>query len=205
MPRESLQVAICGGIAVGKTTLAERLTGKLQDCLTLIEHPETNPYLADFYVDMHHWAFHSRIAMLAMFAARYRTLADRSVVPTIVLMDRCIHELITFATLQYASGNLSDRDFSTYRTLHDGFLALTPPLDMVIYLSCSPTTALERIRLRGRSFEAQVKRGYLDAVAQQYQTWLAALPRATRVLRYSTDEEIDLGRLASTIEEASQA
>ncbi len=199
MKKHPLQVAVSGGIAVGKTTLVQQLSSRLPQCTALVEYPERNPYLADFYADMKRWSFHSRIAMLAMFAARYRTLSDRPSGASIVLMDRCIHELITFAALQHSSGNLSKRDYSIYRTLHDSFVLLAPPLDILIYLSCSEETSLKRLSARGRPFEAGVTEAYLRAIAEQYGTWLATLPDATRILSYDTDSDINLDDLVETI------
>lgn len=199
MNREPLCVAVCGGIAVGKTTLVQRLAPKLPNCLSMVEYPERNPYLADFYADMKRWAFHSRMAMLAMFAARYQTLNEIPPITQIVLTDRCLHELVVFAELQHSVGNLSAREFSTYKTLHEGFITLAPQLDVVIYLMCSKATALRRVRERGRSFELGIDESYIDAVAQQYQKWLTSLPSFTRILSYDTDSTVDLDNLAHII------
>lgn len=198
MRSQAVHVAVCGGIAVGKTTLTENLSVRLPQCRSLIEHPELNPYLAAFYKDMQRWAFHSRIAMLAMFAAHYSALRCETHV-SIVLMDRCIHELIVFAALQHATGNLTDMEYSLYASLHDGFLALVPPIDLVIYLHCCPGTALERARARGRPFEAGLTEEYLERVARQYDQWIQALPQETRVVKCDTAAPVDTDFLAQMI------
>jgi deoxyadenosine/deoxycytidine kinase len=180
-------VCISGGIAVGKTTLATELAAVLPSCQTFIEHPENNPYLADFYADMHRWALHSRIAMLAMFASHYKE-TDQS--RQIILLDRSLHELITFANLQADRGNLVGRDLSIYRMLYDAFVTLAPPLDCVVYLTCSPRVAMDRIARRGRVFERQVTESYLLAVEEYYERWLPTLPPATTILRYNTDNGV---------------
>lgn len=203
MNNQPLYVAVCGGIAVGKTTLVQRLAPKLTGCFSLIEYPERNPYLEDFYTDMKRWAFHSRMAMLAMFAARYRTLKDISPATQIVLTDRCLHELIVFAELQHSIGNLSAREFATYKALHEGFVTLAPKLDVIIYLMCSKDTALGRVQERGRSFELGISGAYLDAVARQYQNWLKTLSGSARILTYNTDSDVDLDGLARVIHQAA--
>jgi deoxyadenosine/deoxycytidine kinase len=163
-------VSISGGIAVGKTTLAGQLGAALQGCQTFIEYPENNPYLADFYADMQRWAFHSRIAMLAMFASHYNAF---DYTRQVILLDRSLHELIAFANLHADRGNLAARDFSIYKMLYDAYLALAPPLDCVVYLACSPGVALQRIAERNRVFERGVSEAYLLAVDQYYERWLA--------------------------------
>jgi deoxyadenosine/deoxycytidine kinase len=189
-------VSISGGIAVGKTTLTGELSNAFPGSQSFIERPERNPYLADFYADMHRWAFHSRIAMLAMFASRYKQFdSDKA----LVLLDRCLNELITFANLHVDRGNMNARDFSIYQMLYQGFLALAPPLDIVVYLHCSPSVALQRIARRDRPFEREVSLGYLMEVEAYYEPWLAALPTTTTVLRYNTDDGVEPNRVREDI------
>jgi deoxyadenosine/deoxycytidine kinase len=189
-------VAICGGIAVGKTTLVHLLGDLIPDSRVALEYPENNPYLADFYEDMQRWAFHSRIAMLAMFAAR--SVHQTNDVGTLIT-DRCFQELITFAELQRDKGNLTERDFRTFESLHAAFTELLPPNDIVVYLHCRPSVALERVRLRDRPFERRVDAGYLSAVSEQYQRWLGQLPASTEYFEYDTSEGIDGPSLATLI------
>lgn len=184
---EPCYVSISGGIAVGKTTLTSQLAGILPSCQAFIEHPGRNPYLADFYTDMQRWAFHSRIAMLAMFASHYREF-DKD--KQIILLDRTLHELIAFANLHVDRGNLSARDFSIYQMLYEGFVTLAPPLDVVVYLTCSPAVALQRIARRDRAFERDISESYVVAVEAYYEQWLATLPTATKVMRYNTDDGV---------------
>jgi deoxyadenosine/deoxycytidine kinase len=191
-----LYVSVSGGIAVGKTTLTSQLASQLPDCQAFIEHPGRNPYLADFYADMPRWAFHSRIGMMALFASHFKDF-DRS--REVILLDRCIQELITFAHLHVDRGNLSARDFSIYQMLYDGFAALAPPMDVVVYLTCSPTLAVQRIGQRGRAFEREVTEPYLRAVEEYYEQWLAGLPAGTTVLRYNTDEGVHPAAVAADI------
>jgi deoxyadenosine/deoxycytidine kinase len=190
-------VSISGGISVGKTTLATKLAGLIPECQTFIEHPGRNPYLADFYADMPRWAFHSRVAMLAMFAAHYKEIDTTK---KVILMDRCIHELITFANLQLDMGNLSARDFSVYQMLYESFVALAPPPNVIIYLTCSPEVALQRMAVRDRPFEREISEKYIAAVELYYEQWLASLPATTPVLRYNTDSGVNAEKVLEDVQ-----
>lgn len=190
-------VSISGGISVGKTTLTSQLAGMIPECQAFFEHPGRNPYLADFYEDMSKWAFHSRIAMLAMFAAHYKEI-DKA--KKIILMDRCLHELITFANLHLDLGNLNARDFAIYQMLYDGFVAVAPPPNVIVYLTCSPKVALERIAERDRAFERDISDKYLSAVELYYEQWLATLPTTTTILRYNTDEGVNAERVLRDVQ-----
>lgn len=180
-------VSISGGIGVGKTTLTSQLAGLVPDCQAFIEYPGRNPYLADFYADMHRWAFHSRVGMLALFASRYK---EFDFTKEVILMDRSLHENITFANLHVDRGYLSAREFAVYQMLYDVFVALARPLDVVVYLTCSPSVALQRIKQRDRKFEREVSEEYLAAVENCYEQWLAALPSTAILLKYNTDEGV---------------
>jgi deoxyadenosine/deoxycytidine kinase len=184
---KNFYVTVSGGISVGKTTLTGELARLIPECQAFFEHPGRNPYLADFYNDMPRWAFHSRIAMLAMFAVHYKEIDTTK---KVILMDRCIHELITFANLHVDSGNLSPRDFSIYQMLYDGFVAIAPPPNVIIYLLCSPKIALQRIAERDRAFEREITEKYVTAVELYYEQWLATLPSSTIVLKYNTDSGV---------------
>src|ERR1043166_155034 len=104
--KRSTSIAICGGIAVGKTTFGTYLAKFLPNCRYFAEDVYDNQFLADFYRDMKAWGFHSRIAFLAMKAKIYRQFDVEAA--DYVIIDRPIHELITFARLQYALGSLED-------------------------------------------------------------------------------------------------
>jgi deoxyadenosine/deoxycytidine kinase len=196
MRKPQLRVAVCGGIAVGKTSLATQLGASVPDSQVLFEHPENNPYLADFYSDMHQWAFHSRIAMLALFASRFGQFdAEKS----IIIMDRCLQELITFADLQHNTGNMSGRDYTVYRSLYEALAANSPVNDLVLYLECSAQESLRRARARGRTFESNLTLDYVNEVNLYYELWLDSLPLKTKVIRYNTEAGIDLERLVSEI------
>jgi len=57
-------VAIAGNIGVGKSTLTELLSRRL-DWEPFYEAVNDNPYLTDFYEDMERWSFHSQIYFLS--------------------------------------------------------------------------------------------------------------------------------------------
>jgi deoxyadenosine/deoxycytidine kinase len=194
------RVVISGGIGVGKTTLASRLHGQIPNSILHLEYPEHNPFIADFYSNMQRWAFHSRIAMLTMFAKR-DILAEPTISassPTI-LMDRCLSEGLVFARLQHAVGNMTDREFDTYRSVRDALLSQHAPIHSVIYLYCDVTVALERVRKRARPFEAGVTAEYLAKVASGYEAWLAELPASTRVLRCDSSAGLPVDELAPEV------
>lgn len=185
MANNPYHIAIVGGIAVGKSSIINELRNNISNCLLIEEDVSRNIFLSDFYDDMKKWAFHSRISTLAMIANNYLQIPNDPL-PKVVLMDRCIDELITFAQLHYDKGNLSDKEFATYKLLYGSFLGLAPAIDLFIYVNCSAEKSLERIKQRRRSFEQGITREYISILNRYYESWLSTLDPA-KIISINTE------------------
>lgn len=190
-------VAIVGGIAVGKTTIGNKLLSSIESLKFIEEDVSKNEFLEDFYGDMKRWAFHSRISTLAMIASNY--VLD-NVSEDIILMDRCLDELITFARLQYEKGNFSDREFGVYCQLYSDIVAFAPEIDGYIYCHCDSALSLERIKKRDRKFEQGIDINYLDRLNQKYDNWIKTL-NPQKVICVDTGKEIDIEKVIKFIEQ----
>ena len=154
------RIAIVGGIAVGKSTIINKLRQSINGCVLIEEDVKNNIFLSDFYDNMKKWAFHSRISTLAMITNNYLQIPDDPL-PKVILMDRCVDELITFAHLHYDKGNLSSKEFAVYEMLYDSVVKLAPPIDLFIYVNCSAEKSMARIKKRNRPFEQGITIEYL--------------------------------------------
>jgi hypothetical protein len=56
-------IAVAGNIGAGKSSLVDWLSKQL-GMVPFFEPHDENPYLADFYKDMHRWAFQSQLFFL---------------------------------------------------------------------------------------------------------------------------------------------
>jgi deoxyadenosine/deoxycytidine kinase len=163
-------VAVAGNVGVGKSTLTQLLAEKL-GWEPFYEAVDDNPYLADFYRDMRSWSFHSQIFFLTRRLRHHRLLLDR---PNSVVQDRSVYEdAEIFARNLYQQGNMSERDYRSYRELYEVLTQFLPPPDMVVYLRASVDTLMKRIRLRGREFEQDIDPGYLQQLNNLYEEWIA--------------------------------
>ena len=109
-------VLVAGNIASGKTSLTERLGSRL-GWHTAFESVADNPYLADFYADMAQWSFHLQVFFLGHRADQHLELARG---PESAIADRSIYEdAHIFARALYHLGNLSERDYQSYRAVFD--------------------------------------------------------------------------------------
>jgi deoxyadenosine/deoxycytidine kinase len=163
-------IAIAGNIGVGKSTLVRMLSQKL-DCQPFFEPEEQNPYLADFYQDMHAWAFHSQLFFLTHRLRIHRELLN---FPGSVIQDRSIYEdAEVFARNLYLQGAISERDYKTYQDLYHVLIDFLTPPDLMIYLKASEKTLLERIANRNRSYELAISHNYLSRLNELYEQWIS--------------------------------
>ena len=124
-------IAVAGNIGVGKSTLVTLLCERLR-WQPFYEPEAENPYLADFYLDMRRWAFHSQIFFLTHRLRAHRQLIDH---PTSVIQDRSVYEdAEVFACNLYQQGLISERDYGAYRELYQVLIEFLPPPDLVVYL-----------------------------------------------------------------------
>ena len=162
-------IAIAGNIGVGKSTLTQKLSAKL-GWEAFLEAVDDNPYLADFYEDMHQWSFHSQIFFLARRLRHHRQLLDR---PHSVVQDRSVYEdAQIFARNLYLQGSMSQRDYGCYCELYETLTMIMPPPDLVVYLQASVPTLMHRIALRGRDFEQRIAPEYVERLNDLYEEWI---------------------------------
>jgi deoxyadenosine/deoxycytidine kinase len=162
-------VLVAGNIGAGKTSLTERL-GERLGWQTAYESVVDNPYLADFYADMRAWAFHLQVFFLGHRAEMHRALAQS---PESAIVDRSIYEdAEIFARASLKLGNVSERDYQTYRRVFELVVRQLPPPDLLLYLRCPVSVLIERIRARGREIERGVTAEYLELLESYYREWL---------------------------------
>jgi len=162
-------IAVAGNIGVGKSTLVEMICNRL-DCQPFYEPVTENPYISDFYKDMHTWSFHSQIFFLTHRLRIHQELVRSS---GSVIQDRSIYEdAEIFAHNLFVQGTLSERDYTTYRSLYRTLAEYLPPPDLMIYLRASVPTLLKRIALRNRDYERKIAPEYLTHLNDLYENWI---------------------------------
>ena len=163
-------IGISGIIGAGKTTLADCLLERLGKQWMQIKEPvETNPYLEKFYADKEKYGFAMQVFLLSKRFSLHQSMvwASKS-----CIVDRTIYEDVIFAKMLHETGNISDLDFNTYRSLFDDMANFLHRPDLIIYLDVTPETALGRIKKRGRACEAGMPLEYLQDLEKGYLDWL---------------------------------
>ena len=88
MGQSNRHVAVSGNIGAGKTTLTEMLA-KHYGWQAEFESVDDNPYLEDFYSDMHKWAFHLQVYFLN---SRFEQINQLRRGENTIIQDRTIYE-----------------------------------------------------------------------------------------------------------------
>ena len=167
-----MYLAIAGNIGSGKSTLTQLLAARYR-LHPVYEAVEENPYLADFYLDMGRWAFHSQVFFLAKRLEQHMSEINPR---RRVVQDRTVFEdAHVFARNLRRQGHLTDRDWATYTALFQGVASALRKPDLLIYIRAGVDTLKARIAKRGRDYERAIPEDYLAALGRLYEEWVASL------------------------------
>jgi len=147
---------------VGKTSLARLLAERLHARL-LLEEPEENPFLEDFYKDPRRHAFATQMFFLV---SRYQELSELNqpdLFHEAVVSDYMFQKDRIFANL-----NLSDRELALYDKIAPVLERDLPTPSLVVYLQASPEVIWNRIQQRGRPYERIMDPKYTATLAEAY-------------------------------------
>jgi deoxyguanosine kinase len=155
-------VAIEGVIGVGKTTLASLLSKKWSAHLKL-EVVEENPFLEQFYQDMRGYAFQTQLFFLL---SRHKQQSELKQFD--LFMERVVSDYLFAKDRIFANITLDDNELALYKRLADMLERDVPQPDVVVYLQASVDALMDRIRRRGREFERDMSREYIETLNEAY-------------------------------------
>ena len=164
-----MHIAIAGNIGSGKSTLT-RMLAKHYGWEPRYEAVEHNPYLEDYYSEIHRWSFNLEVYFLK---ERFRDMLSIAQSDQTVIQDRTIYEgVYVFMANNKAMGNLSDRDYQTYMELFEQMTTLLHIPDLMIYLRASVPHLVGNIQQRGRDYEQTIQLEYLQNLNERYDDFI---------------------------------
>ena len=164
-----MHIAIAGNIGSGKSTLT-RMLAKHYGWEPRFEAVEHNPYLEDYYRDIHRWSFNMEVYFLK---ERFRDLLAIAEADHTIIQDRTIYEgVYVFMENNKAMGNLSERDYETYMELFEQMMAMVRVPDLMIYLHASVPHLVGNIQKRGREYEQTIQLEYLQNLNDRYNNFI---------------------------------
>ena len=156
-------VAIEGPIGVGKTTLADRLATDL-GAERLVEAPEENPFLGDFYDNPSGHALSAQLFFLLQRARQIDSLRQAD------LFQRagCIADFMFDKDPLFARLTLDGHEWALYDEIYTRLSWQAPQPDCVIFMSAPLDILMARIAQRARPAEHGLTRDYLARVVDGY-------------------------------------
>ena len=162
MNLSSYHICIEGTIGVGKTSLANRLASKL-DAKLVLEKFEENPFLKFFYSDRDRYAFQTQLFFLLSRYKQQQELQQIDIFTKAIISDYMFDKDRLFAAL-----NLSESEFDLYNRIANELQKNIIYPDLVIFLQSDTDRLMYNIELRGREFERDMERNYIEELNQVY-------------------------------------
>ncbi|MDP2338499.1 MAG: deoxynucleoside kinase [Bacteroidota bacterium] len=156
-------LVIEGNIGAGKTTLAQMISGKFQAKLVLEQFAD-NPFLPKFYENQEHYSFPLEMAFLA---ERYNQL-NRELSHFDLFSAFTVSDYYFMKSLIFAQNTLQPDEYNLYRQFFTIIYDKMPKPDLYVYLHKEADLLLKNIALRGRNYETNITKEYLEKIAQGY-------------------------------------
>ena len=163
LPSTVRTFAVEGVIGVGKTELCAILAQRFDSRLVL-EEAEENPFLPKFYKNRAHYAFQTQLWFLV---SRYKQLSE-ALLQQDLFHETTITDYLFAKDKIFASVNLDENEYALYATVASILEKEVPKLDFVVYLQASTDALLKRIERRGRPFEFNMDRHYIEQLNAAY-------------------------------------
>ena len=164
-----MHIAIAGNIGSGKTTLTNMLS-KHYNWEARFEAVDYNPYLEDYYKDIHRWSFNLEVYFLK---ERFKDLLNIAKTDKTVVQDRSIFEgVYVFTATNYQMGHMNERDYETYMELFEQMTDIVGYPDLMIYLRATVPHLVKNIQKRGRDYEQTMPLEYLSNLNERYEDFI---------------------------------
>lgn len=158
-------IVVEGPIGVGKTTLCG-LLGNVWKAKLVLEEVEENPFLPQFYRDRRSFAFQTQVFFLL---SRYRQ--QQKLGQLDLFSSRVVSDYMFAKDRIFASMNLGEHEFSLYDKIASILERDVHTPDLVIYLQASLDVIQARITKRGRPYEKDMSRSYIEALVNAYNSY----------------------------------
>ena len=193
-------VIIDGVVGAGKTTLAEKISSKIDIPIYYeLQSDVTMNMLEDFYKDKNRRSFALQIHFLNERFKMVKDIAKQGG----GILDRSIFGDKIFASMLNEDGYMNDLEFYTYSTLLDNMLEHVEKPKLLVYIDCDLDTAMDRIKVRGRDMEQSVDAQYWGRLNDKYNAWYDTYDQSKKIsidaTSYHPDNEVEIQNIVDRI------
>lgn len=172
------RIEVCGGIASGKTTLAKLLRNN--GFKPILENFTKNPFLKLFYLAPETYAFETEIMFLLQHYNQIKAHKQGR--------EPIVCDFSFYLDLAYSSVTLCPDKFQAFRTVYDETRRDIDLPDLLIYLQCSASTELQRIRTRNRTFEQSIRLDFLGSLNTALVQYIQEMDSEVKLLEINSDK-----------------
>lgn len=168
-----MRIILSGVVGAGKSTISEKLSKRYADYLLMNEPVKENPYLDQYYRNPQQTAFKMQVYMLMARSQQLKLTKGKAN----VIFDRSVMEDVIFVEVLKDLQLINDIDYQVYCDFYHNVVLesvyldnlITP--DLIVFLRVSSSTAIQRIKVRGRSSELLVDENYWVLLNEKYEQW----------------------------------
>ena len=166
-------IAVEGPIGAGKTSLA-RIIGKNMGKEILLEDPDSNPFLEEFYQSREKYALATQLSFFLRRIEQMHQIKKKiNELKFGLISDFLMEKDAIFANL-----NLAPEELKIYEKIYRYLKPETLNPDLVVSLQASPENLLNRVKIRGRVYEENLSREYISSVYDAYQSFFHSFDQA---------------------------
>jgi deoxyguanosine kinase len=156
-------LVIEGNIGAGKTTLANKLANDYNAKL-IVEQFADNPFLPKFYKNQDRYSFPLELSFLA---DRYNQIKNE-VFNLDLFHSFLIADYYFAKSAIFAQNTLKEDEYRLFRQIFDIVFESMPKPDLYVYLHADTEKLLRNIKKRGRDYEQEITREYLEKIKTGY-------------------------------------
>jgi deoxyguanosine kinase len=160
--KEIKYIAVEGVIGAGKTSLAKKLSERLNAQL-ILEEFDDNPFLKNFYDDPAKFGFYAQMYFILKRYKQLQELSQETLFHEYTVADYIFEKDRIFAYL-----NLNDEDLKVYELLANHIQKNIVVPDLIIYLQSTPERLYANIKHRDREEERPMTQEYLEKLNEAY-------------------------------------
>lgn len=160
-------LVIEGNIGAGKSTLSKMIAQE-NNAKLVLEQFADNPFLPKFYKDKERYSFPLELSFLA---DRYNQI-KKEVLNLDLFHPFMVADYYFAKTAIFAQNTLKKDEYHLFRQIFDIIFESMPKPDLYVYLHADVDRLLSNIALRGRDYEQNMDRDYLEKISKGYFNFL---------------------------------
>ena len=159
---ESRFVVVEGPVGSGKTSLAKRISEHVNGKL-ILEEPERNPFLENFYKDPRSNALPTELSFLFQRSKLLENINQEE-----LFSNTNVTDFLFDIDQIFIEMNLTQEEIELFNKVKDSLSVKPPEPDLVIYLQAPVDVLMTRINMRSPSIDTLIDKAYLEKLADAY-------------------------------------